>query len=364
MPPDWPIPDEDIRAALEAAYRDGSWGKYQGGNVARLEERLAAYHGLPFALACGSGTFAVELALRALPIEPGDEVLLAAYDYPGNFLAIHAIGARPVLLDIDPDSWNLDPAQIAPAISPRTRAILVSHLHGGLVPMSAVRACADAHGLRVIEDAAQAPGAMVEGRRAGTWGDAGILSFGGSKLLTAGRGGALLTRHADVHQRARTCQNRGNLVCPLSELQAAVLLPQLAKLDLRNARRTQAVEQLTGLLQGVPGLRPFASKCAGQPAYYKLGFQFDAAAFGLERARFLAAARAGGVALDEGFAALHVGRSASRFRQVGELAEASKAHGRAVVLHHPLLLGTPDEIAGAARVIAEVQAQAAELSQG
>src|ERR1700740_807019 len=105
-PPDWPFPDEDIWQALQAAYGDGSWGKYQGDHVERLENRLAHYHRIEFGAPCGSGTFAVELALRALKIGPGDEVILAAYDYGGNFLAVHAVGALPVLVDIDPGNWN------------------------------------------------------------------------------------------------------------------------------------------------------------------------------------------------------------------------------------------------------------------
>src|SRR5256885_2272952 len=127
--------------------------------------------------------------------------------------------------------------RLADAIGPATRAAVVSHLHGGIVPMRQVMQVAAARGVAVVEDAAQAPGAVVQGRKAGTWGDAGVLSFGGSKLLTAGRGGALLTPHADVHQRARLVLNRGNITCPLSELQAAVLLPPLDKLNARNARR-------------------------------------------------------------------------------------------------------------------------------
>ena len=223
-PPPWPPADPDVLEALQAAYANGSWGTYHGPHVPALEERLRAYHGVAFALTCASGTFAVELALRALKIGPGDEVILAAYDYSGNFLTVHAVGAQPVLVDVDPSNWNLTPQYLAEAIGSTTRAILVSHLHGGIVPMREVMAVAAKHGLPVIEDAAQAPGAMIQGRRAGSWGDVGILSFGGSKLLSAGRGGALLTPHADVHQRARLCCFRGNLTSPLSELQAAVLL--------------------------------------------------------------------------------------------------------------------------------------------
>src|SRR5262249_22668671 len=220
-PPAWPVPDADVLRALQETYHDGSWGKYQGGRVERLEQRLAAYHGVEFAVTCASGTFAVELALRALKIGPGDEVILAAYDYGGNFLSVHAVGAQPVLADVYPDNWNLDVGRLAEAIGPATRAIIATHLHGGVVPMAAGTALAESRGLVVIEDAAQQPGARIEGRKAGTWGDIGILSFGGSKLLSAGRGGAIITRRADVYQRAKTYQQRGNVLNPLSELQAA-----------------------------------------------------------------------------------------------------------------------------------------------
>jgi dTDP-4-amino-4,6-dideoxygalactose transaminase len=354
-----------VLRALEAAYRDGSWGKYHGGHVERLEQRLAQEHGVAFALACGSGTFAVELALRALKVRPGDEVMLSAYDYPGNFLSVHAVGARPVLVDIDLHNWNLDPQRLAGAVGPATRAVIASHLHGGMVPMREVMAAAAAYGLKVIEDAAQAPGATVQGRQAGTWGDVGILSFGGSKLLTAGRGGAVLTRHADVHHRARLWLQRGNQVCPLSELQAAVLRPQVDKLHARNAYRTASVRLLTELLHDVPGLRAFVNRTEDtSPGYYKLGFQFDAERFGLPRDVFVAAVRAEGVALDEGFLGLHVGRSPSRFRADGELTETDRAHRGTVVLHHPVLLGTRAEVEDVAAAVRKVYANAERLRTG
>src|SRR5262249_916780 len=158
-----------------------------------------------------------------------------------------------------------------------------------------------------------------------TWGDAGVLSFGGSKLLTAGRGGAILTAHAGVFQRARTWLNRANLVCPLSELQAAVLLPQLDVLEVRNAQRRAAVLRLGELRGDLPGLAPLPNKVAGDPAYYKLGYWFDAERFGLSRERFVAALRAEGMAFDEGFRALHIGRSPSRYRAGGALTQAERA---------------------------------------
>jgi dTDP-4-amino-4,6-dideoxygalactose transaminase len=351
-----------VLRALQTVYADGSWGKYQGGSVARLEEGLARYHGIEFAVTCASGTFAVELALRALKVGPGDEVLLAAYDYGGNFLSVHAVGALPVLVDVDAGNWNLAPARLEAAVGPATRAVIASHLHGGVVPMRAVLEIASRHGLGVVEDAAQMPGASVQGRKAGTWGDVGILSFGGSKLLTSGRGGAVLTRRADVHHRARLLLNRGNVVCPLSELQAAVLLPQLDRLDARNATRARNVSALVERLRAVPGLRPFVNSIPDtQPGYYKVGFQFDASRFGLGRERFVAALRAEGVALDEGFKALHVGRSPNRFRAVDALTEANRAHAGTVVLHHPVLLGTESQVEEVASAVCKIHAHADRL---
>ncbi len=357
-PPDWPSPDAAVTEAVAAALRDGSWGKYSGGHVQRLEAQLASLHCVPHALTCGSGTFAVELALRALKVGPGDEVVLAAYDYVGNFLAIHAIGAVPVLVDVAPHNWNLDPSCLAAEFGPATKAVIVSHLHGGLVPMAGLVKEAHRRGVKVVEDAAQAPGALVQGRRAGSWGDVGVLSFGGSKLLTAGRGGAILTPHADVLQRARLALNRGNVVCPLSELQAAALLPQLHQLDERNTCRRAAVSRLRELLSDVTGLTPFRNVVDGAACYYKVGFRFDEPAFGLSRARFVAAARAEGIAFDEGFRALHVGRSPSRFRRAADLTEAERAHAGAVVLHHPVLLLSEEGVEQVARAVRKIQAHA------
>jgi perosamine synthetase len=362
-PPAWPSADEAILEAMLAAYRDGSWGRYHGGHVARLEQRLAVMHQVEHVLTCGSGTFAVELALRALKVGPGEEVVLAAYDYGGNFLSVHAVGAHPVLVDVDAENWNLAPESLAAAFGPATRAVIVSHLHGGLVPMREVMALAGRHGVAVIEDAAQAPGARVQGRPAGTWGDVGILSFGGSKLLTAGRGGALLTRRADVAQRARLWLQRGNHLCPLSELQAAVLLPQLDRLADRNASRLRAVRFLEEQLRDVPGLQPFRNRPLedSTPTFYKLGFQFDAGRFGLARERFILAMRAEGIAMDEGFRALHLGRSPSRWRSPGPLPQAERAHEGAVVLHHPILLGSDDELRQVVGAVAKIHFHAQRL---
>jgi dTDP-4-amino-4,6-dideoxygalactose transaminase len=280
----------------------------------------------------------VQLALRGLRIEPGAEVLLAGYDFPGNFRSIEAVGATPVLVDVDPRNWNLAPEPLDSACSPQTRAVLVSHLHGGLVPMRQLVAWARERRLAIIEDVCQAPGAIVEGRLAGTWGDVGVLSFGGSKLLTAGRGGAIITSHAEVHQRAKIFCEQGNHAFPLSELQATVLLPQLARLHQHNQRRTASVELLRQALSDVSCLKPLENTAADcQSVYYKLGFQFDADAAGCSREAFVSAAQAAGIPVDAGFRGF-LNRGPRRCRRAGTLAEAARAAAGAVVLHHPVLL--------------------------
>jgi perosamine synthetase len=365
-PSAWPLPDPEILAVMQQAFADGWWGQYKAGQSERLEAWLREYHAIEYAFLCSSGNCAVELGLRALKIGPGDEVILADYDYPGNFLSIHAVGATPVLVDVEPSSWNLSVAALREAIGPRTRAILAAHLHGGRVAMGPLMALAHEKGLLVLEDAAQAPGALIEGRRAGTWGDAGVLSFGGSKLLSAGRGGALLTPHADVAQRARSYLVRaGNIVWPMTELQAALLLPQCRKLDERNAKRWGSVQILCAALAGIPGVRPFVQADeAALPAFFKLGLQYDADAFGLPRVRLLEALRAEGFAVDEGFAPAHVARSPKRYRQGSALAEAERAGQGCVQLHHPLLLESADAVRDLAEAWRRIHAHRKAIAQG
>jgi dTDP-4-amino-4,6-dideoxygalactose transaminase len=363
-PPPWPPLDDAIRAALERAFADRSWGQYHGPNVPQLEERLQAYHDIPHVLLCGSGSFAIELALRAVPLRPGDEVILAGYDFPGNFLSIHAAGGMPVLVDIDAANWNMSVEAVRETLTPKTRAILVSHLHGGMAPMAELMALTRERDIVVIEDACQCPGAMIDGKKAGTWGDVGVLSFGGSKLLSAGRGGALLTSRDDLFQRARTQQLRGNLLCPLSELQAAVLMPQLEMLDERNRLRQRRAEQLIERLHDLPGLTPLRNSSErSEPGFYKLGLQYDADAFGLSRALLVAAMRAEGIALAEGFHAAHVGRSPRRYRRGSKLTEVERAHEGCLVLHHPVLLEEEPALGEVAAAIRRIHDHTQELAK-
>ena len=352
-PPVWPRRTVETDAVLESLRDSGDWGRYHGPHSARLIAALAESLKREHVQLCASGTAAVELALRGCQVGPGDEVILSAYDFKANFTNVLLLGAVPVLVDCRADEAQLDVSAIETACTEKTKAVIASHLQGGLVDMAALREIADRRGISVIEDVCQAPGAVVAGRPAGNWGDVATLSFGGSKLVTAGRGGAVLTARPEIAQRIRLYTQRGNEAYPLSEMQAALLLPQWGALERDNTARAEVVAELRQL----PGLTPFRSgetsfafrsekgrsfaeqQATLQPVFYKLGFWYDATVFeGLPRDRFCRAMRAEGIAIDPGFAGLHQIHARSRFRAAGELTQASRACASVVMLHHPLLL--------------------------
>lgn len=335
-PPDWP----DVRVSLRNALADAGWGQYDGPHTKALIERLATDHQTEHVVLCSSGTVAVELALRGVPVAVEEEVILAGYDFSGNMQNVLALGAKPVLVDIDPQTGTLDPNQLAEAITQTTKAILVSHLHGGMANVPRIMEIAHEHHITVIEDACQMPGAKWQDRIAGTLGDVGVFSFGGSKLITAGRGGALITNDASIAQRIRLYRIRGNNAYPLSELQAAAVLPQWRRLEADNDRRGETVDSLVRQLAEGCGLVPFQSSESNlNPAYYKLGFWYSPECFaGLSRDQFARAMRAEGMAMDAGFRALHLSHSKRRFRAVGELPHSTRADCHVLTLHHPMLL--------------------------
>lgn len=338
----WPVTDDAIRAVFDSMMQDGSWGRYHGPHCDQLREELGRMHGVEHVTLCSSGTSAVELALRSVPISPGDEVIMAAYDFKANFVNVLTVGATPVLIDVVPGMPLIDARLLMDAVTERTKAIIVSHLHGHLVQIDLIRELIGSRGIIVIEDACQVPGALISRQRAGSVGNIGVLSFGGSKLLTAGRGGVILTSDAALAQRIKLYTQRGNDAYPLSEMQAAVLLPQLKQLEERNQCRLAAAQRLSKLLSPLKSLTctlPMDEivSAVDQPAIYKLGVllaeDFDAAA----RDRVSLAARDLGVPLDPALPALHLTHSARRFRAAGPLENATALHQRLMTLHHTAL---------------------------
>ncbi len=256
------IKDEIDRAVLDVL----AAGVYiNGPNVRALEDEIARYAGTQHAVALNSGTDALHLALRALDIGPGDEVITTPFTFVATTEAIGMVGATPVFADIDPRTFNLDPSSIERAVTPRTRAILPVHLYGLMSGMDEVLAIAGRHGLPVVEDCAQAIGAQWEGRPAGSIGTIGCFSFFPSKNLGAyGDGGMLVTDDAEIAAHVKRLRAHGAAVkyyhdelgvnSRLDEIQAAILRVKLRHLDeWIDARRASAARYSSSLnkLSGV-----------------------------------------------------------------------------------------------------------------
>ena len=199
-----------VQNALARFATEGAWRKYNGLYLESLRTYISNSLEREHVRLCCSGTFAVELAIRSLQLEPNEEVILAGYDFPGNFRAIQDSGAIVCLCDVAVGNWVPTVEQLEAAIGPNSRAIVVSHLHGALAPMESICNWAKQKGLCVIEDACQAHGASIDGKPAGAWGDLSALSFGGSKLIASGRGGAVVTNNSRFAQRMTIYCERGN----------------------------------------------------------------------------------------------------------------------------------------------------------
>jgi len=236
----------EIDEAVAGVLRGGAY--ILGREVASFEAEFARYLGVPHAIGVGSGTDAIHLALRACGIGPGDEVITVSHTAVGTIVGIESAGATAVLVDIDRDTRTMDPGTLGAALSPRTRAVLPVHLYGHPAALEEIGAFARERGLFLVEDCAQAAGALCRDRRIGSWGDIAAFSFYPTKNLGAlGDGGAVITSRPDLAERLRMLREYGwrqryvseipGVNSRLDELQAAILRVKLRHLDAENARR-------------------------------------------------------------------------------------------------------------------------------
>ncbi|HEX7767488.1 MAG TPA: DegT/DnrJ/EryC1/StrS family aminotransferase, partial [Nitrospira sp.] len=200
---------QEIMAALEQTFRSQAF--ILGSEVAKLEERVAAYSQARYGIGVSSGTDALLIALMAIGVGPGDEVITSPYSFFATAGAVARLGAKPVLVDIDPRTYNIDPSKISKAITPKSKAIIPVHLYGQCTDMAPILDLAQRHNLKVIEDAAQAIGAEYRGGlRAGSMGTVGCLSFFPSKNLGClGDGGMVVTNDADLAERMKVLRVHG-----------------------------------------------------------------------------------------------------------------------------------------------------------
>jgi dTDP-4-amino-4,6-dideoxygalactose transaminase len=290
----WPVFDETDVQAVADVLRSGQWGDPDvSGLVAEFERQFAAYCGARHAAASVNGSVAIRLALIAAGAQPGDEVIIPPYTFIATATVVLEANCVPVFVDIDPDTYNIDPAEIAKAVGPKTKAIIPVHFGGLACDMDRIMAIARQGGLTVIEDACHGHGAEYRGRKLGTIGDAGAFSFQSSKNLTSGEGGITITNDEKLAETIASLRNCGRvkghqwydhfrLGCNyrMTTMQAALLLSQLKRLDDQTRRRDENGRYLADLLGGIDGISPLVrGRGETRHSYHLFIFRYDAARF-------------------------------------------------------------------------------------
>jgi dTDP-4-amino-4,6-dideoxygalactose transaminase len=305
--PRWPRADAGTEKVVLDVLHSGRWtisGVYRGRKSyeRRFSEAFAEFNGVPYCVPTTSGTGSLTIAMLALGIGSGDEVLTPGLTWVACASSIFCVGATPILVDIDPATLAMSLEAARRAITPRTKAIVIVHPFCRLADIDGFVALAAERGIPLIEDCSQAHGARWRGQRVGSFGAVGCFSMQQTKVLTAGEGGAAITRDKDLYERMEQLRCDGRLFAPtaregrsellevgavlgqnmcITELQAAVLLDRLGHLDKENRLRAERVELLSSLLaETLPSVRMLPRQKDAEQTYYNLILDLDIAAFG------------------------------------------------------------------------------------
>jgi L-glutamine:2-deoxy-scyllo-inosose/3-amino-2,3-dideoxy-scyllo-inosose aminotransferase len=298
--PQWPVWDKNEEKGLLEVLNSGIWS-YNGTKEREFNKAFAQFTGTKFAVSAANGTVTLQLALEALGIGYGDEVILPGLTWQATAATVADVNAVPVLVDVLEDTWCIDPQKVKEAITPRTKAIIPVHLYGSFTDMDAILEIAQKHGLKIIEDCAHKHGGEWKGMKAGSIGDVGSFSFQLSKHLTAGEGGALTTSDLEIAEKLdalRNCGRRpegdeyddvdkgagvygddGNFIQSgnyrLTEFQAAILVEGLKRLPEQNKRRDNNAIYLNSLLNDLPGVKPMRrDERETNEAYFNFSFRY------------------------------------------------------------------------------------------
>lgn len=372
----WPQFGGEEEELLLAAFRSGKWGSQDGEMVRAFEQEFAALHGARYGVSVANGTMALVVALRALGIGAGDEVLMPPFTFIATASAALLLGAIPVFVDVEPMTMLLDPAALEAAITPRTKAIVPVHYAGCPADLDGILAVARRHGLKVVEDAAQAHGAAWRGRPVGAIGDCGTFSFQSSKAMTAGEGGIILTDDPELDEVLWSLQNVGRRRggawyehvrvgwnMRLTEMQAAVLRAQLQRLPAQRRQRDEAAAYLSTQLAGIPGVVvPPVPEGVTAHGWHLFLFRWAGGRQGgLSKAEFISAMAAEGVPAIAGYPPLNRNQAiVDEIRRLGgplpgacPVAEAA-IRDELVVLRMNMLHGAREDLDDIAAAVAKV----------
>ena len=314
----WPeIGTPEEKAVLDVV-RSRRWfrgGPEETSKVCQFEDAWAKYHDAKYCVAITNGTQAIECALKAAGVQPGDDVLVPALTFVASATAIALVNALPVFVDVDPETFNISPEAMEAAITKRTTAAVVVHNGGYPCDMDAIKRIARRHKIRIIEDSAHAHGSEWKGRRIGALGDLGTFSFQMGKTLTSGEGGAVVTNNKELAGKAFSYHHIGRIRgggwhyyarvasnLRMTEIQAALLLAQMKRLDRQTERREANQAHLAGGMAEINGVRPIKrDKRVTRWGFYYWNFHYEEDKFdGVPRAAFLKAMNAEGCPMGVG----------------------------------------------------------------
>jgi dTDP-4-amino-4,6-dideoxygalactose transaminase len=371
--PRWPQWGEAEAKRLQEVLDSGEWGGFNP-VVKGFEAAFARRHQAKYCISAVNGTLTLEAALRVVGVGPGDEVIVPPYTFIATANAVRLVGATPVFVDIEPDTYNLDIDQTAAAIGPRTKAVIPVHFGGLPVDMDRLLPLAAQHGLAVIEDAAHAHGSTWKG----TLGHIGSFSLQQSKNLTAGEGGILLTNHDELAAKLWSFANQGrspegawyehgmlgsNL--RMTGWQAGVLLAQMEQMDAQLARRQESARRLIAILEEIDGPAPMRwDERADNHAHHLFMMRYDPVKFGdLPRERFVEALRAEGIPAAIGYTKplYYQPPLAEPYSRVLPCPVSEQACKEAIWLGQSLLLAEPEEMDDVARAMVKVREHVDEL---
>ena len=379
-PPAWPFIDESDRQALLDVLQSRTWGGYHE-SVGELERRFAEYHETKFGIATANGTVSLEIALIAGGILPGDEVIVPPITFVASATAIARVGAVPVFVDIDPQTINLNPEACEEVISERTRAIVLVHFAGCPANLDRFKELCERHDLFLIEDCAHAHGAAWKNRRVGSFGQFGSFSFQGSKNMTAGEGGILVTSDPELAEVAHSISNQGRRTggawyehvrlgtnARLTGFQAALLLRQLERLPRQVATRLERAARLREGLKEIGGLVATPESLDARVtshAYHLFSMRLDEGAFNnASHSRIIEALQAEGLPITSSYP--HPIYQNELFKQhphiVHPCPEAEAYCKSAVWLPHNVLLADEEWIDDALAAIRKVRQGARALA--
>jgi 3-amino-5-hydroxybenzoate synthase len=391
--PRWPHYDETERTLLLEVLDSRKWWRTEGTKTRQFEQEFAAYHGAKHGIAITNGTHAIEVTLAAVGIQPGDEVIVPDSTFVATASAVLFAGALPVLVDVESDSFNLDPDAVEAAITDKTKAIIAVHMGGMAADMDRLLALAERHNLALIEDSAHAHGSEWRGKKIGALGRAGTFSFQSSKTITAGEGGMIISNDDAFERAARSTHDCGRLPGEwfyshfnygsnyrLSEWQGAILLAQMTRLDEQTACRDRNGRLLDRLLADVEGITPQRRRSEntrnGQYAYI---VHYDQSKFAnVPAQRFIEALKAEGIPNQASYPPLHAldvfKSGAYRTRLSGEqrtqshgfieqsFPNAVRAFAETIWVPQYALLGDEEDMHEIAQAFRKIQQLARELS--